>query len=125
MSTNFKPTKQQLEFLDWEFGTFFHFGIRTFNEHHRDWDMKPMVASSFNPTELDCEQWIRTIKSAGVKYAVMTTKHHDGFALWPSKFTEYSVKNPPEFLQVDFCVNLLPCAAPLTFAKQIHHFTAR
>jgi len=91
----FRPTKKQLEFLDWEFGTFFHFGIRTFNEHHRDWDMKTMEASSFNPTELDCEQWIKTVKNAGVKYAVMTTKHHDGFALWPSKYTEYSVKNSP------------------------------
>lgn len=90
-----KPTKKQLEFLNWEMGVFFHFGIRTFNEGHRDWDGKEMKVSSFNPTELDCEQWIKTISEAGAKYALLTTKHHDGFALWPSKYTEYGVKNSP------------------------------
>ena len=44
------PSKKQLEFLNWEFGVFFHFGIRTFNEGHKDWDMKPMELESFNPT---------------------------------------------------------------------------
>ncbi|MBQ8207703.1 MAG: alpha-L-fucosidase [Clostridia bacterium] len=87
--------KEQLEFLDWEFGVFLHFGIRTFNEGHRDWDMKNMELSSFNPTELDCEQWIRTIKEAGAKYAILVCKHHDGFANWPSDYTDYSVKNTP------------------------------
>ena len=87
--------KEQLDFLDWEFGVFFHFGIRTFNEGHVDWDMKPMELSSFNPTELDCDDWINTIQTAGAKYAVLVCKHHDGFANWPSKYTEYSVKNTP------------------------------
>lgn len=88
-------TKQQQDFLDWEFGVFFHFGIRTFYEGHKDWDMKPMDASAFNPTNLDCEQWIRTIKKAGAKYAIFVCKHHDGFANWPSKYTDYSVANTP------------------------------
>ena len=87
--------EKQLEFLDWEFGVFFHFGIRTFNEGHRDWDMKPMALESFNPSELDCERWIKTIKEAGAKYAILVCKHHDGFANWPSKYTDYSVKNTP------------------------------
>ncbi len=87
--------KQQLDFLDWEFGTFFHFGIRTFYQGHIDWDMKPMPLEGFNPTSLDCEQWIKTIKEAGAKYAILVCKHHDGFANWPSKYTEYSVKNTP------------------------------
>lgn len=87
--------KQQLDFLDWEFGVFFHFGIRTFNEGHRDWDMLPMPLSTFDPTELDCEDWIRTVSDAGAKYAVLVCKHHDGFANWPSEYTEYSVKNTP------------------------------
>ncbi|MBQ6935809.1 MAG: alpha-L-fucosidase [Clostridia bacterium] len=89
------PKKEQLEFLDWEFGVFFHFGIRTFNEGHKDWDMKPMELSSFNPTDLDCDEWIKTIHDAGAKYAVLVCKHHDGFANWPSLYTDYSVKNTP------------------------------
>lgn len=56
---------QQLEFLDWEIGFFFHFGIRTFYEGHKDWDMKEMPLSGFAPSELDCGQWIRTAKEAG------------------------------------------------------------
>lgn len=87
--------KNQLEFLDWEFGVFFHFGIRSFNEGHRDWDMKPMALESFAPTELDCESWIKTIKEAGAKYAILVCKHHDGFANWPTKYSDYSVKNTP------------------------------
>ncbi|MGI5878676.1 MAG: alpha-L-fucosidase [Christensenellales bacterium] len=89
------PTKRQLEYLDWEFGLFFHFGIRTFYEGHRDWDGKAMDLSAFNPTELDCEQWLKTAADAGAKYAILVTKHHDGFANWPSAYTEYSVKNTP------------------------------
>lgn len=87
--------KEQLDFLDWEFGVFLHFGIRTFYEGHIDWDMKEMPLDGFNPSNLDCEQWIKTIKEAGAKYAILVCKHHDGFANWPSKYTEYSVKNTP------------------------------
>ncbi len=89
------PTKRQQEFLDWEFGVFFHFGIRTFYEGHRDWDGKEMPLSGFCPTDLDCEDWIKTSKEAGAKYAILVCKHHDGFANWPSAYTEYSVKNTP------------------------------
>lgn len=90
-----KIKKEQLNFLDWEFGVFFHFGIRTFNEGHKDWDMKPMELASFNPTDFDCDDWIKTIYDAGAKYAVLVCKHHDGFANWPSAYTDYSVKNTP------------------------------
>lgn len=90
-----KPTKKQLEFMDWEFGLFFHFGIRSFYPGHKDWDDKEMSASVFNPEKLDCDQWISTAKQAGAKYAILVTKHHDGFANWPSAYTEYSVKNTP------------------------------
>lgn len=86
------PSKEQIEFMDAELGIFFHFGIRTFNEDSRDWDMIPMDPDTFNPTDLDCEQWIRAIKSFGAKYAVLTTKHHDGFALWQSDYSSYSVR---------------------------------
>lgn len=87
------PAKKQLEFLDWEVGVFFHFGIRTFYEGRRDFDGEVMPAEGFNPTELNCDQWMEVIKKGGAKYAILTCKHHDGFANWPSAYTEYSVKN--------------------------------
>lgn len=87
--------KQQLDFLDWEFGVFFHFGIRSFYPSHRDWDMKEMSLDAFNPINLDCEKWIETCKTAGAKYAILVCKHHDGFANWPSKYTNYSIANTP------------------------------
>ena len=89
------PTEKQKKYMDWEFGLFFHFGIRTFNHGHRDWDSVEMKAETFCPTELDCRQWVRAAKDVGAEYAVMTAKHHDGFALWPSAYTEYSVKASP------------------------------
>lgn len=89
------PTSQQLAFLDWEFGAFFHFGIRSFFLGHRDWDNKPMPADAFNPESLDCNQWISTVKAAGAKYAILVCKHHDGFANWPSRFSSYGVAQSP------------------------------
>ncbi len=90
-----KPTQKQLDFLDWEFGIFFHFGIRSFFPGHVDWDGKPMPASEFNPTQLDCNQWVRIAKKAGAKYCIFTCKHHDGFANWQSKYSDYSVAQSP------------------------------
>ena len=87
--------QKRIDFLDWELGVFFHFGIRTFYEGHQDWDMKPMDPSAFDPKELDCEQWIRSCKDAGAAYAILVCKHHDGFANWPSKYTDYSVAATP------------------------------
>lgn len=90
-----KPKSNQIKYLNWEFGVFLHFGIRTFCHSHHDWDGRGMDAALFNPTELDCDKWMSDIKLAGARYAVFTTKHHDGFALWPSALTEYSVKASP------------------------------
>jgi len=95
MNKKLKPSVRQLEYQDWEFGLFLHFGIRTFYEGHRDWDGGDMPASTFNPVKLDCEQWIRTANEAGMNYAVFVAKHHDGFANWPSKYTDYSVASTP------------------------------
>ncbi|MBQ4076044.1 MAG: alpha-L-fucosidase [Clostridia bacterium] len=89
------PTRQQLEFMEWEFGVFFHFGIRSFYKGYQDWDQRRMDASVFNPDRLDCMQWIREIKEAGARYGVLVCKHHDGFANWPSAYTSYSVANTP------------------------------
>lgn len=90
-NTNAAPNEKQKKFMDWEFGAFFHFGIRTFYEVMRDWDMKPMAVEGFCPSDLNCDDWCESVKTAGAKYAVMTAKHHDGFANWPSKYTDYSV----------------------------------
>ena len=90
-SMKLKPSAGQLAFMDWEYGVFFHFGIRSFFLGHKDWDNRPMPAEAFNPEQLDCEQWIRTIKDAGATYAILVCKHHDGFANWPSRYTDYSV----------------------------------
>lgn len=89
------PTARHLEYLDWELGLFLHFGIRSFYEGHRDWDNRPMDPAAYNPVLLDCDQWMAIAKEAGVKYAVLTAKHHDGFANWPSKYTDYSIKSTP------------------------------
>ena len=87
--------QKQLGFLDWEFGVFFHFGIRSFYPGHKDWDGIEMPAEGFMPTALDCDQWITAAKAAGASYAILTCKHHDGFALWPSAYSKYGVAQSP------------------------------
>jgi alpha-L-fucosidase len=89
------PTARQIEYQDWEMGLFLHFGIRTFHEGHRDWDNKRMDPDRFCPAQLNCDQWIVSAKRAGMKYAVLVCKHHDGFANWPSKFSNYTVAQTP------------------------------
>ena len=89
------PTPRQLDYQDWESGLFLHFGIRTFYEGYVDWDGQPMSAARFAPSALDCDQWIRTAKAAGMRYAVLTAKHHDGFANWPTRWTTFSVASSP------------------------------
>ncbi len=86
-----RPTPRQLEFQDWEFGIFLHFGIRTFYEGHRDWDGQPMDPEAFQPGQLDCHQWVTTAQAAGAKYLVLVVKHHDGFATWPSRHSTFTV----------------------------------
>lgn len=88
-----KINEKKSKFLDMEFGAFFHFGIRTFYEGHVDWDGLPMPLEGFNPTELDCEDWISAAHEAGAKYAILVCKHHDGFANWPSEYTDYGIQN--------------------------------
>jgi alpha-L-fucosidase len=93
--TKLKPTGKQLSFMDWELGLFVHFGIRTFYEGHKDWDSQGMEPNAFAPTALDCSQWLETASRAGCRYAVLTAKHHDGFAVWPTRFSDYSVSATP------------------------------
>ena len=87
------PTAGQEQLMQRGYGMFMHFGINTFNQ--TEWSDGTLPVSSFNPTNLDCDQWVATAKQAGFRYVVLVTKHHDGFCLWPSAWTEYSVKNAP------------------------------
>lgn len=89
------PSARQLAYQNWEFGLFLHFGLRTFYEGYIDFDERPMNPAAFNPLQLDCEQWIRTAKEAGMNYAVLTAKHHDGFSNWPSRYSTFSVAASP------------------------------
>ncbi len=72
---------------------FFHFGVNTFSD--MEWGNGTEDESSFDPSECDVRQWMRVIKAAGFELAIITAKHHDGFCLWPSKYTEHSIKNSP------------------------------
>ena len=86
------PTQRQVEFQDWEFGLFLHFGMYTFVEERKGPGYDRSDPSRFAPEQLDCEQWIRTAKESGMRYAVLTCKHHEGFCLWPTEFGDYSTK---------------------------------
>ncbi len=87
------PSKRQLQWFDTGFYAFIHFGMNTFTD--REWGDGTEDESLFAPKELDCEQWAKTVKEAGMKGMILTAKHHDGFCLWPSKYTEHCVKNAP------------------------------
>lgn len=89
MASRLVPTPQQLEWQRMELTAFLHFGVNTFTG--REWGDGTEDPAIFNPTSLDCEQWVRTLKEAGFKMAIITAKHHDGFCLWPTKTTRHSV----------------------------------
>ena len=89
MAAHLVPTPQQLEWQQMEFTCFLHFGINTFTG--REWGDGKEDPNLFNPSELDCEQWVRSLKDAGFKMAMITAKHHDGFCLWQTKTTKHSV----------------------------------
>jgi alpha-L-fucosidase len=91
--TDIKPSPQQVEWQDLEFGVILHFGTNTFLD--REWGDGKADPSVFNPTQLDVEQWMRAIRGSGAKYVVLVAKHHDGFCLWPTEQTVYSVKSSP------------------------------
>ena len=87
------PSPRQLRWQQLELTAFFHYGINTYTG--REWGDGKEDPKLFNPTNLDADQWIRTVKAAGIKQVIITAKHHDGFCLWPSEVTDHSVESSP------------------------------
>jgi len=92
-AANVRPSERQKIWFDINMYAFIHFGVNTFTD--REWGLGNEDPAIFNPEKLDCDQWCEAIKAGGFKGMVLTCKHHDGFCLWPSKYTEHSVKNSP------------------------------
>ncbi|MEY9871974.1 alpha-L-fucosidase [Streptacidiphilus sp. MAP12-33] len=87
------PTAGQLRWQEAGLGLFLHFGINTF--HGKEWSDGTLDPAAFDPVELDAAQWVETARAAGARRVVLTAKHHDGFCLWPTQTTDYSVRGTP------------------------------
>lgn len=87
------PNDNQMRWQEMEYYAFVHFSLNTYTD--QSWGFGNEDVKLFNPEKSDCRQWARICKEAGMKGIIITAKHHCGFCLWPSKYTEYSVKNAP------------------------------
>lgn len=87
------PTASQMAWHEMEMNAFVHFTTNTFTD--REWGYGDESNDVFSPTAVNAEQWAKTLQETGFKTMILTCKHHDGFCLWPSEFTEHSVKNSP------------------------------
>lgn len=87
------PSERQIAHQKTEFYAFVHFTVNTFTD--KEWGDGTESPAIFNPEQLDCDQWVEAVKSAGMNGLILTAKHHDGFCLWQTKYTEHSIKNSP------------------------------
>lgn len=87
------PSPRQLAWHAREHYLFLHFGVNTFTD--REWGDGKEDPALFNPSQFDARQWARAARDAGFRMLVLTAKHHDGFCLWPSRYTDHSVKSSP------------------------------
>ena len=87
------PSERQIKFQQLEFYAFIHFTVNTFTD--KEWGDGTESPEIFNPTKLDSEQWVKTVKSAGMRGLILTCKHHDGFCLWDCKYTKHTIMNSP------------------------------
>jgi alpha-L-fucosidase len=92
-AANVTPSKRQYDWQLLELTGFIHFGINTFDEV--EWGKKDTDIFKFNPEKIDVKQWVKVFKDAGFKLIILTTKHHDGFCLWPSKYTDFDISSTP------------------------------
>ena len=83
------PPRRQLAYQATEFYAFFHFGMNTYT--NREWGDGTETPQIFNPTEFVADQWVSAAQNAGMKGVILTCKHHDGFCLWPTRYTSHSV----------------------------------
>jgi alpha-L-fucosidase len=91
--SDIKPAPQQVAWQDLEFGVILHFSTNTFLD--REWGDGTADPKVFNPTQFNPDQWMQAIQASGAKYVVLVAKHHDGFCLWPTDQTDYSIKRSP------------------------------
>ena len=87
------PSQAQLDYLEDELAAFIHFGPNTF--YDQEWGSGQEDPIRFNPTKLDVREWVRVLKETGFKKLILVVKHHDGFVLYPTAHTDYSVKASP------------------------------
>ncbi|MBQ8051004.1 MAG: alpha-L-fucosidase [Bacteroidaceae bacterium] len=87
------PNENQLRWQDMEMYAFLHYSLNTYTD--QEWGFGNESPSLFNPERLDCRQWARVCKQSGMRGIILTAKHHCGFCLWPSDYTDYSVKSSP------------------------------
>lgn len=96
------PSANQMRWQEMEYYSFVHFSLNTYTD--QSWGLGNEDINLFSPKELDCRQWARICKQSGMKGIIITAEHHNGFCLWPSKYTEYSVKNVEQKFS---CINVI------------------